>query len=320
MGTVLADCLRSLDLQTFDGFETVVVDNSGEGRVRCADSRVRVIVNPRNLGFGAALNQAGRQSRAPYFATINDDAVADPRWLEMLVADADAHPQAGLFASQVRLAGTGLLDSAAMLLASDGSSKQRGHRQAPERFQEAREALLPSGSAALYRRIVLEEIGWFDETFHLYCEDTDVGLRARWAGWECRYVPEAVVEHCYSHSSGRASPLKAYLVERNRLYLVVKNFPLRMLWRVPLAAMARYLFHLRAIRTGDGKSAEFARDGHSVLLLPWLVIRAHLSLLAQLPHLLASRRRIFRARRLSSPEFQRLATHHAISIRQVAAL
>ena len=49
---------------------------------------------------------------------------------------------------------------------------------------------------------MLEEIGGFDEDFFLYCEDTDVGLRARWAGWTCLYVPEAVVEHRYSHSAG----------------------------------------------------------------------------------------------------------------------
>ena len=87
------------------------------------------------------------------------------------------------------------------------------------------DALLPSGSAALYRRKMLDEIGLFDETFFLYCEDTDLGLRARWAGWECVYVPGAVVEHRYSHSAGRASPLKAYYVERNRLYTAIKNLP-----------------------------------------------------------------------------------------------
>ena len=46
--------------------------------------------------------------------------------------------------------------------------------------------LLPSGSAALYRRAMLEQIGGFDEDFFLYCEDTDLGLRAHWAGMEMR--------------------------------------------------------------------------------------------------------------------------------------
>ncbi len=93
------------------------------------------------------------------------------------------------------------------------------------RYCETREALFPSGSAALYRRKMLEEIGGFDDEFFLYCEDTDLGLRALWAGWKCFYVADAIVEHRYSHSAGRASALKAYLVERNRLYVAIEEFP-----------------------------------------------------------------------------------------------
>ena len=163
-----------------------------------------------------------------------------------------------------------------MLIAADGSSKQRGHGEPPEKFavNPARRSS-PSGSAAMYRRKMLDEIGVFDESFFLYCEDTDLGLRARWAGWECRYVAGAMVEHRYSHSAGPASPLKAYYVERNRLYTVVKNFPFAMLLRVPFAAAARYFWHLVSLLTGRGKAAEFRRAGQSASLLPFLVFRAH---------------------------------------------
>ena len=80
-------------------------------------------------------------------------------------------------------------DSAGMLICADGSSKQRGHGLPPEAFGQQEEVLLPSGSAALYRREMLEDIGLFDEDFFLYCEDTDIGLRGRWAGWKCRTFP-----------------------------------------------------------------------------------------------------------------------------------
>src|SRR5260370_21202229 len=79
----------------------------------------------------------------------------------------------------------GRLDSAGMLVCPDGSSKQCGHLESPDKFPRRRHALLPSGCAALYRREMLDEIGLFDESFFLYCEDTDLGLRARWAAWEC---------------------------------------------------------------------------------------------------------------------------------------
>jgi len=318
-GEVLEECLRGLESQTLDDFEVVVIDNSGMGSVRAQGSRVRVLANPRNVGFGGAVNQAFRDSTAPYVATLNDDAVADPQWLETLLADAEAHPRTGMFASEVRLAGTGRLDSAGMLIALDGSSKQRGHHESPTLFVDAQEALLPSGSAALYRRTMLDEIGVFDQSFFLYCEDTDLGLRARWAGWDCRYVPGAVVEHRYSHSAGRASPLKAYLVERNRLYTIAKNFPAGMLWAAPFASMARYLWHLAELFSGRGKTAEFRQSG-SAALLPFLVIRAHFAALFQLPKLLAARRRIRASRRITSTEFQALLQRHAITVRQVASL
>src|SRR5580704_12219013 len=123
-----------------------------------------------------------------------------------------------MFASQVRMSDTSTLDSAGMLIARDGSSKQRGHGEPPQDFAADSDTLFPTGSAALYRRKMLEEIGLFDERFFLYCEDTDLGLRARWAGWKGAYVAGAVVDHAYSKSAGRASALKAYYVERNRFY------------------------------------------------------------------------------------------------------
>jgi len=103
-GEVLDECLHGLELQTLDDFEVVVIDNSGMGRARAHGSRVRVLANLHNVGFGAAVNQAFHDSKAPYLATLNDDAVADPRWLETLLADAESHPRTGMFASEVRLA------------------------------------------------------------------------------------------------------------------------------------------------------------------------------------------------------------------------
>src|SRR5262249_53782922 len=142
----LADCLRSLENQTLDRFEVVVVDNSGAGRVKSDAVRARVISNDHNAGFGAAVNQAFRASEAPYLATLNDDAVADSSWLAALVAAAEARPKAGMCASEVRLAGSGLLDSAGMLIAADASSKQRGHGESPAKFGASGDALFPSGS------------------------------------------------------------------------------------------------------------------------------------------------------------------------------
>ena len=313
----LAECLDSLRNQSFRDFEIIVVDNSGKQLVR-ADGFVKVISNTTNVGFGAAINQGFHASSAPYLATLNDDAVAHTQWLEALLCAIELRPEIGMCASQVKLTGGGRLDSAGMLLYADGSSKQRGHLEPPEMYSKSEEALCPSGSAAIYRRAMLEEIGLFDESFFLYCEDTDLGLRARWAGWECRYVADAVVDHRYSHSAGRASPLKAFYVERNRLFLIVKNFPLRSLALAPLYSLVRYFWHAWFAFNGRGAAATFRSEGNSVRDLIIYVLRAHLELLRNWPALWAQRRKL--KRRLSTLQFRGLARRFSISARQVAAL
>jgi GT2 family glycosyltransferase len=310
----LAECLDSLARQTFRDFEIIVVDNSGRKAVE-PRAGIRVISNDKNVGFGAAFNQAFRASAATFLAILNDDASAHPEWLGALLSAVEARPDVGMCASRVLLASDGRLDSAGMLLCGDGSSKQRGHLEAPEKYPRRQEVLLPSGSAAFYRREMLEEIGLFDESFFLYCEDTDLGLRARWAAWECLYVPDAVVEHRYSHSAGKASALKAYYVERNRLFLAVKNLPWPDLLSAPFYTLARYFWHVVYAFQGRGKASEFPGAAGQ---LPIIVLRAHLALLARFPALWKARRKM--KRRFTPKQFRRLIRRFSISPRQVAAL
>jgi GT2 family glycosyltransferase len=318
----LLECVESLARQTLRDFEVVVVDNSGQGLARRSGLApgARIIENGRNVGFGAAVNQAFRSSSAPYLAVLNDDAAAHAGWLEALVRAMERRPDVGMCASSVRLFGEDRLDSAGMLVAADASSKQRGHGRPPEDFPVEEEILFPSGSAALFRRSMLEETGAFDESFFLYCEDTDLGLRARWAGWKCLYVPDAAVEHHYSHSAGRASSLKAYYVERNRMFVAVKNFPLGMLLAAPAAAAARYLWHLWYMVRGRGAAARFRVEGNAGPKLAWYILRAHLALLAHAGRLLRDRRRIRRNARITPKVFRFLLRGGSIPVRRVAAL
>ncbi len=288
-GEALEECLASLSRQTYRNFKVVVVDNSGCGLAK--NSNAFVMEMPTNVGFGAAVNRAWESADAPLLATLNDDASASPEWIAALVEASEQFPEAGMFASRVELAGSGTLDSAGMLLCADGSSKQRGHGEPSSRFDVPQEVLLPSGSAALYRASMLREIGGFDPNFFLYCEDTDLGLRARRAGWSCRYVPSARVTHRYSHSAGRVSALKAYYVERNRLFVVAKNFPLALLLQVPFSALGRYFWHMVFLLRGKGAAAQFAAEGSAAWHLPWLVMKGALGSVSELGPLAPATRR-----------------------------
>jgi GT2 family glycosyltransferase len=317
--TLLADaslrkCMDGLRAQTRRDFEIVVIDNSGRGLATGLGEDVRVLPMSHNVGYGAAINKAFETSSAPFLVTLNDDTHPCPGWFAALVAAAESDSQVGMCASQVLLDARAL-DSAGMLIYGDGSSKQRGHGDPPESYRQMEEVLFPSASAALYRRAMLDQIGLFDEDFFLYCEDTDLGLRARRAGWRCLYVPEARVEHRYSHSAGRVSKLKAYYVERNRIFVAMKNFPLRMLAALPVYGTARYLAHVMSAFSGSGKSGAF-QGGIAGML--GIVLRSHIDLLLASPRIFRQRTWIHSTARISDGEFARLLSRHSTTARALA--
>ena len=321
-GAVLEECVASLAAQSLRDFQVIVVDNSGRGLARQADFKgfpVTILENTRNLGFGAAINQGWRRSSSPFVATVNDDARAHPGWLDAMVATLAAHGDAGFCACRVLL-DDGRISSAGLQLAADGSSRQRGYGEPVVNFPKVDDVLIPSGCAALFRRRMMEETAGFDEDFFLYCEDTDLGLRAHWAGWRGVYAPDAEVDHAGSHTAGAASPLKAYLVERNRIALALKTFPADMLFRAFLAQFVRYFWHMAMLLRGSGKSAEFRDQGHGVAWLAWFVLRAHLAAFRALPRLWRQRRAIRASARIPASRFRELARRHSISLRRVAEL
>src|SRR5205814_328070 len=110
----------------------------------------------------------------------------------------------------------------------------------------------------------------------------------------------AVVEHHYSHSAGAASPLKAYYVERNRLFVLAKNFPSAMIAGAPFVSAARYLWHARYLLEGRGSAARFRAEGNAGPRMAWYVIRAHFALLRHAARLRRQRREI-RARARITP-------------------
>ena len=143
------------------------------------------------------------------------------------------------------------------------------------------EALLPSGSAALYRR---------DDARRDRAASTSVSsCIARIRTWACARAG-AAGSACIRRGGGRApllahgrraSPsLKAYYVERNRLFVLAKIFPARLLWVAPWAAAARYFWHLAYLIQGRGSAARFRAGGHNGARMLWYVAKAHWGLLA----------------------------------------
>ena len=288
----LDTCLSSLRRQTYPDFETVLVDNgSSDGSVAFVEEHfpeARIVRLPVNGGFTAAVNAGIEVSEAELVVLLNNDTEVHPRWLEALVRAADAHPEAGLFASKlVDFRDRRLLDGAGDALRKTGLPYRIGHGEI-DRGQFDEEALVFGACAAgaLYRRELFKEIGLFDGDFFSNCEDGDVSFRAQLAGYRCLYVPGSVVYHIGSASTGgKRSPTNTRLGTQNGINLLVKNLPASLVWRLLPSVVAGHLYRLATTAASPG------------------ILKAYLSGLAGaarlLPKMLRKRGEIQKRRRVS---------------------
>lgn len=271
---MLGACLNALRAQTFSDFEIVVVDNGSTDDstawLTTSAPEAKVIANKANLGFSAAINQGIRAGTGRYVVTLNNDTAADPGWLAALVGAVAADGQVGMCASRMVFADQpDMIDSTGICLDRVGIAwDRRGGERDDGREVEPLEVFGPCAGAALYRRSMLDEIGLFDEDFFAYLEDVDLAWRARRVGWRCLYVPGARVLHCHSATGGEGSPFKSYQKGRNKVWLILKNYPFGSLWRyVPLlilydlAAVVYLLIVRRDIHALRGRLAALVHSG-----------------------------------------------------------
>ena len=321
---LLEECIPSIVAQSFRDFETIVVDNgSADGSVDWLKGRpedgARLVELPFNRGFAEGNNAGIRVARGRFIALLNNDTAVDPGWLAAIHGAIRRHPEAGMFASKIlNYYRRDEIDNTGHLIYPDGLARGR-HRLEKDhgRFDEEGEVLHPSGCAGVYKREMLDQIGLLDESFFAYGEDVDLGLRGRWAGWKCVYVPSAVVYHKYSATIGTYSPEKVFLVERNRLWLLIKNFPVFDILRSPFYTFYRYALHLKGVFTRKGAAGEFVRN-FSTRKLVWIILTAEAAALRGLPEMLRKRRECKGHHRIGTREFRRLVRRFALTAGEVA--
>jgi GT2 family glycosyltransferase len=272
-----------------------------------------------NTGFATGNNRGLEEACGDYLVTLNNDTRAEPDWLEQLVKVADAHPRVGMVASRVcAFSDPDVLDSIGMAICRDGMARgqYRNRRWSTLHLGEVAEILMPSACAALYKRTMLDETGFFDDDFFAYAEDVDLALRGRLAGWEALAATQAVVYHKYSQTGGSLSPFKVYLVERNHYWVVWKNFPLASIAALPFFTLWRYYEQLRAVFSGGGTGGEF-RAGSSRGDLVKALLKGVRDGLRGLPQVLRKRRQARSFRRLSAREFSALLRRYRLTFREL---
>jgi GT2 family glycosyltransferase len=320
----MEECLDTVLSQSVRDFESIVVDNgSTDGSVAWLKERwgdeISVVALPSNLGFAGGNNAGIRIARGKYVILLNNDTAVDPGWLAALAEASRRHPDAGMFTPKIlNYYRRDEIDNTGLVIYPDGLARGRHRLERDDgRFDEEGEALVPSGCAGVYRKEMLDRIGLLDDTFFAYGEDVDLGLRARWAGWRCFYVPSAVVYHKYSATTGAYSPRKAFLVERNRFWILMKNFPWPDILVSPAWTAYRYGMHLKGAMTGEGASGRLA--GTFPLWRLFLsILSAEAAGLAGLPRLLKNRRGIREFRRITSTQFRSLLRKFRMTAAEVA--
>lgn len=198
-------CVASLLAQTHVAREIFVVDNAsanGEADALAGEfgASIRLIRNTENRGFtggnNVAMELALAEGKARYVALLNNDAAAEPDWLARLVAAAEAHPEATVFASHmVFWSNPEITENAGTCLLSTGEAIPRGRGRPRGEFTEPARLLGACGGAVLYRADALRQVGVFRDEFFANFEDVDLSLRLLNTGAECLFVPGTFVRH-----------------------------------------------------------------------------------------------------------------------------
>jgi GT2 family glycosyltransferase len=235
-----ARCLEFIQQQTLpaDEWEVIVIENEAQpGRILTdpLPPNTRRIELPANEGTTGSINRAVAMTQSRYVMLLNNDIELRPDCVQKLVRALDADPKLG-FATGKLLRATQRthLDGAGDAMLMAGAAYRLGHFDRDDGQCDRPMAVLSGcGAAVLYRREIFEVCGPLDEDFFAYLEDVDIALRAQLLGYTGAYLPDAVAYHIGSATLGDVlHPRIVEYLTRNQIYLLAKDYPGPVLWRL----------------------------------------------------------------------------------------
>jgi GT2 family glycosyltransferase len=234
---LLLQCLESLRgaLGTLET-EVFVVDNgSGDGSpeaVKGTFPGVRLIENQTNLGFARANNQALRQSQGTYLLLLNPDTLVKEGAILSLLTFLETHPEAGVAGAQLLNPDGSKQNSIANFpsLATELLNKSLLRWLFPgkfpgkeRRYQDPVEVDSVIGACMMVRREAAERVGWLDEDYFLFLEETDWCFRIKRAGWKIYHFPAAEITHLQGKSAEQDKKRSKVEYYRSRYHFFRKN-------------------------------------------------------------------------------------------------
>ncbi|HLB66231.1 MAG TPA: glycosyltransferase family 2 protein [Candidatus Saccharimonadales bacterium] len=298
----IADCLHSLETQTAKALVIVVDNGSSDKSVELIQKKfpaIEIVRLEKNHGFAGGVNKGlelAIKRGYKYAALLNNDAVAETTWLQVLVATANQHPKTGVVTGKLLRDDKKHIDSTGELYSIWGMPFPRGRNEVDKgQYDDQTEIFAASGGASLYRVEMLKEIGLFDEDFFAYFEDVDLSFRAQLAGWRVRYEPLAVAYHKIGATSSKYGNLARYHSVKNFMFLYKKNMPGFLFIKYLPLFLAQYLrmFVSSTLR-----------------LHLWTFMRATLATVLLDPKIFKQRRKIQSARTVSTKYIDSILHHH----------
>ena len=222
-------CFEALDRQTTKDFKILVVDNgSTDGSVEwLKEHQIDTIFLPENTGFSGAVNVGIKAADTPYVLLLNNDVRVDEYFVaEMVRAIGQSERIFSVSSRMIQMYHPDRLDDAGNYYCALGWAYARGKGKNIHTYEKEEKIFASCAGAAIYRKKIFDELGYFDEEHFAYLEDMDVGYRARIYGYENWYAPDAMVYHVGSGTSGsRYNQFKIRYSSRNNIYLIYKNMP-----------------------------------------------------------------------------------------------
>ena len=230
----LGECIESLRYQTYKNFDVLVIDNGSSDDsleyLRDLESyeknlNIRVIYLDENLGFAGGVNVGLAASDSKYIILLNNDTQVFPDYVERLVNAIEKSEK--IFAVNplmINAHNKELVDDAGDGYSLLGWGYQIGVGEKVGDFTKKRAVFSACAGASIYRKSILDEVGYFDEMHFAYLEDMDLSFRARLKGYIIGFEPLAKVYHLGSATSGsKYNSFKVRLAARNNIYLIYKN-------------------------------------------------------------------------------------------------
>lgn len=228
------ECIKSLSYIKDSEYEIVVVDNcstdnSVEELKKIQENSLFTLLEAGcNNGFSAGNNIGIKYANnADYFLLLNNDTVVEPDFLKKLLDEFNRNPKCGATISKILY-----YSNPDVIWYAGGDFNKKTARSEHWKFNvkddmteiNSQKVSFASGCCMCVSKKVIDEIGLLDEDFFLYEEDADFCYRIDEAGYEIFYVPESIIYHKVSASTGQGSPMSQFYTVRNKYTLIRKHF------------------------------------------------------------------------------------------------